>query len=260
MRLSLLLPCALTACVPALTGDHLCEQVGQAIALRTVACTDDPRLGNRRYEALFEEGRCQAAPEQVEAAVSCTDALLRADCAAVEAEGDDPRWWLEQAPPCDGLFDLDPRPEPSETGATTAPPPGGTCANPQVVDLRGLPLGAPVAVSLYLTPGAESIPLDCAPPPARTDQVLTLLTDRAGLVQVTLTAGPPPAPLRASLLAQGANCQAAVLSCFDLLAGVATPLYPPEERSEEHAFVLHLEPSEPWIASGVVLEFRQEAP
>lgn len=128
----------LAACVPALTPADLCGEAAQAVALRTLQCTDDPDLANAAYDAWVEATRCHAEVDtgSVAGLMACPAELLAAPCDEVRLQALRPTWWYRRSSSCVAMVHLD------QTSPTTTPPEPtsdvpGSCAQPLLVDLSG---------------------------------------------------------------------------------------------------------------------------
>jgi hypothetical protein len=65
----------------------ICEDVAQAVAQRSLACTNDPDLGNRRYHGVLDSFACVAsgASYKDDPRFNCSRSIGTLDCAEVEA-------------------------------------------------------------------------------------------------------------------------------------------------------------------------------
>jgi hypothetical protein len=86
----------------------LCDDVAQVVAQRTVACTADVDLGNRRYERFRTAFPCKTAPLQADTQdprYSCAQSIQALDCKGVAARGDNVgAWYTDHG--CSLVFDL----------------------------------------------------------------------------------------------------------------------------------------------------------
>lgn len=89
-----------------LEPQQLCDEAGYSLANRTLACTDDRDLANKRYERLRDEYACKAtAPTGAnDPQVGCAQKLLAMDCDKVRTFGDDLDAWLRDSPECNTMF------------------------------------------------------------------------------------------------------------------------------------------------------------
>jgi hypothetical protein len=81
-----------------------CEDIGEAIAVRTWDCTGDAELGYARAERLQFASTCSIDPGDPVVPESCTQEIEDLGCDRVDALGDDPFDWLAAAPDCSGAF------------------------------------------------------------------------------------------------------------------------------------------------------------
>lgn len=102
-------------CTQALEPDHLCREVGYAIAGRTVQCTGESSLAEARFDALLAGYTCRpvsgesfgedtagrVAPQEL---FHCPLAIRNLPCEKVDEYGDDLDRWLEASPACAWIF------------------------------------------------------------------------------------------------------------------------------------------------------------
>ena len=96
---------AVGACNPLteLPSERVCEEVGYAIANRTLACTGDTTLANDRYDLFEAEYACRAgenADEPVQSFYTCPGSIRKIPCEQVTVWGDDLDKWLQVDPVC----------------------------------------------------------------------------------------------------------------------------------------------------------------
>lgn len=211
-------------CVPALTGDDLCDEATQAVALRTLQCTSDAALANARHDAVAE-GTCVADPARADVLVACPAAMLAAACAEVEAHGDQPSFWLALDPACAEVLSAAPASGTSgDTGAPVDDTGPGSCAAPILVDLTTVAPGAPLVVAV--PDAGDSTALDACRTggPSVRDLVFEVVVGAASTVAVTVSGATGEVPTL--VLAAGDLCPpVGATSCSGLLPGTQTNLF-----------------------------------
>lgn len=92
---------------------QVCDDVGFAIASRTMECTGDAALAAARSEAFDQAYRCrvQGLEEPIDRYYHCPVSVYGLSCADVEAFGDDLSAWLTASSVCGVILDR------SESGA-----------------------------------------------------------------------------------------------------------------------------------------------
>lgn len=92
--------------VEPLGPQELCDEAGFSLANRTLACTDDRGLANKRYERLRDEYACKATTPagSQDPQVGCAQKLLALGCDKARAFGDDLNAWLRDIPECKTMF------------------------------------------------------------------------------------------------------------------------------------------------------------
>lgn len=106
---------------------RICEDLAYAISERTLVCQDDEALANERHDAFLDEAECllsdevedpynpsgilpaddnPAETERLERLYDCVRAARKADCEAVESEGDDPAFWVGLHEACTDVVSL----------------------------------------------------------------------------------------------------------------------------------------------------------
>ena len=163
MRRGPILAMLACSCVMPLKGEHICAEAFQAVALRTLECTGDVELANDRYEQFQQNIEYITSVDNNDGDVArqmeCPSELARLPCDEVVEKGDRLDWWQAQSPSCVEVFAIRTQTPPSETGGTgTTPtstvPIGGTCVEPYVLDLRGVPIGGDARPALcHQAPG-----------------------------------------------------------------------------------------------------------
>jgi len=104
-----------------LEAADLCDEVGYGIAARTLDCTDDQDLANRRYEQFDKQLTCAVGDidrAPVDDYMRCPIATNEVPCPELKAFGDDLVGLVEAASPkCANLF--------AELGGSKGPAPWG---------------------------------------------------------------------------------------------------------------------------------------
>jgi len=127
------MPLALVACsYPALQPEDVCAEVAHAVALRTLECTGDPELANERGQ-IMADGQCLASGVHEEL-WQCPRTLYAATCEQVEADGDEPNFWIGLDPICTSVLDHGG----GEAFEPIEPFDGvGSCGDPWITNLQG---------------------------------------------------------------------------------------------------------------------------
>ena len=88
------------------TDGASCEDVGQAVAVRTWECTGDSELGFARAKRLRNDLACASGEDHdaIVAGPTCLAEIDALSCEEVDAIGDDPAGWLVAAPGCADAF------------------------------------------------------------------------------------------------------------------------------------------------------------
>jgi len=110
---------------------RICEDLAYAVSERTLVCTEDASLAVDHYDAFVEQTRCLLSDEvddpynpdgvlpasdnpeetaRLEGLYDCVRAVREADCAQVEASGDDPAFWLDLHASCPDIASVGGRP------------------------------------------------------------------------------------------------------------------------------------------------------
>lgn len=82
---------------------EVCDNVGFAIASRTLACAGDPELANARYERFASSTRC-AVTSPNDVSFDCVRAVNAKRCDEVSALGDDFAAWIATSSTCPSIF------------------------------------------------------------------------------------------------------------------------------------------------------------
>lgn len=83
--------------------DQVCRDVGYAIAARSLDCTSDPDLAQRRYDQFKGQYRCLVTDlrrDPIDVYYHCTSQISGMSCEQVQAFGDDIRQYLHLSPTC----------------------------------------------------------------------------------------------------------------------------------------------------------------
>lgn len=97
--LAALLACAIEDAKP----EEVCNDVGYSIASRTLDCTGDTELANRRYERYSKRYEClvrRPDREPIDEYYRCVVHVGSLSCADVKRFGDDLDRWLDGSPAC----------------------------------------------------------------------------------------------------------------------------------------------------------------
>ena len=89
----------------------VCEQVGFAIASRTLACSGDTALANSRFEDFQASTQC-TSDSVADLYFSCVRAVNAKSCAEVSQLADDFDQWIDTASTCPPLFGRGPGGQP----------------------------------------------------------------------------------------------------------------------------------------------------
>jgi hypothetical protein len=92
-----------------LSPSEVCDNVGYAIASRTLDCTSSATLANARYDAFTATMKC-GATKALTADFACSYAVGTASCSEVLALRDDFSAWLARSSTCAHLFPSGGRP------------------------------------------------------------------------------------------------------------------------------------------------------
>lgn len=105
LTLAIVLAAAVAACTNESdreAGD-VCEQVGFAIASRTLACSGDTTLANSRFEDFQASTQC-TSDSVADLYFSCVRAVNTKSCAEVTQLADDFDRWIDTSSTCPPLF------------------------------------------------------------------------------------------------------------------------------------------------------------
>jgi len=102
---------------PEWPADQACVEAEDALLLRSLECDVARDDALARLEALQAATSCREEvltdPAEVADRLACGQAWLAAPCETVVAEGDDPRWWMDQAENCVRVFTWQGGPRPA---------------------------------------------------------------------------------------------------------------------------------------------------
>lgn len=270
-------PLLAAGCVLVLQPQHLCDEIAQAVALRTLQCTDDAHTSTRNHDAFVDGASC-SIDESLDSAsepqwvMRCSAAILAAGCADVRDFGDDADFWLSQHRSCGdaysgGEWERPATPTtPTQPTGTTPTDPGyigpGSCNNPTVVDLTSAEYGQAVQIHLAQNYGDSTALRSCTPTGVSDrDVVFQLVTDREGPVTLTLLSMVPERedPWMA-IYAANLGCEGELERCFAPGWGVAQELYKPPSEWTERVIAVQQTANYDWSANYVQVLFTQLDP
>lgn len=95
----------LVLCASGCAGRASCEEVAQAVAIRTWECTGLSDLGYGRARSMRHHLECTGEDDDAKVVSGrCLEELGELSCAQAEAAGDDPRAWLDATETCGEAF------------------------------------------------------------------------------------------------------------------------------------------------------------